>query len=428
MKTRNTFRFIALALPFVLFSWLGIVHEVMAQPTTFSSGIYYRLPNTSDPSTRLALLNEQLSTSIVLTSAGFDINESKVVFVSDSIVFVVSPNGSQQQIPVTGLRFMARPSLSPNGNRIVVQASIFPDAPPRDLNIYVIDLQTRQYQRIGMSPDNEESPEWFPLSNKIAYSSFSPQIGIDLHIYDLAAQREVLLIPGAGGLHLAISPDESKILEPGRMRIYSATTGAQLSDLDSTVTTALNNAGYNVDTRYPSRVPPRGTFSLDGDFSPDGQFIVFDGAVEKNGQYGVILCRVTVTGQSFEILLNPIAVNPTFSNNYNYSQLNPMYRKTSRTTGVIEDATTLPRGFELSQNYPNPFNPSTTIEFSLPSREAVTLSLFNGEGRWLETILQQTLQPGSYRIRVDSRGMASGVYFYRIVTSRFQQTREMIVI
>lgn len=411
----------------VLSSELGIVHEVMAQSTTFPSGIYYRLPNTSDPSTRLTLLNGQLSTSIVLTSAGFDINESKVVFVSDSIVFVVSPNDSQQQIVINGLRYMARPSLSPNGNRIVVQASIFPDAPPRDLNIYAVDLQTRQYQRIGTSPDNEESPEWFPLSNKIAYSSFSPQTGIDLHVYDLAAQREVLLIPGAGGIHLAISPDESKILEPGRMRIYNATTGAQLSDLDSTVTIALNNAGYNVDTRYPGQAN-RGTFPLDGDFSTDGQFIVFDGAVEKSGQYGVILCRVSVTGQSFEILSNLIAVDPTFSNNYNYSQLNPMYRKTSSITAVRETGSARPSEFELYQNYPNPFNPTTIIEFSLPHNEHVTLSLYNEAGQLVERIVDQTLQSGKYHIRFDAHQLPSGVYLYRLMTPRFQQARKMLLV
>ena len=198
--------------------------------------------------------------------------------------------------------------------------------PPVDLNIYSINLQDGQFQRVSSLAVNEESPEWFPNQNKIAYSSFSPS-GIDLHIYDVDAQRETLLIPNAGGIHLAISSDGTRILEPGRMKNYSALDGSELADLKSGVMSALQSAGYSPDTRYPGQAN-RGTFPLDGDFSTDGQFIVFDGAVQRSGTYGVILCRITASGGQFQVLSDIIPTNPAFSNNHNYSQLNPMYRKT----------------------------------------------------------------------------------------------------
>ena len=153
--------------------------------------------------------------------------------------------------------------------------------PPVDLNIYSINLQDGQFQRVSFLAVNEEAPEWFPNQNKIAYSSFSPS-GISLHIYDLDEQRETFLIPDAGGIHLAISSDGARILEPGRMKIHSALNGSELADLKPQVMSALPVGGDTPDTRYPGQAN-RGTFPLDGDFSTDGQFIVFDGAVQRLG-------------------------------------------------------------------------------------------------------------------------------------------------
>ncbi len=103
--------------------------------------------------------------------------------------------------------------------------------------------------------------------------------------------------------------------------------------------------------------------------------------------------------------------------------------KINRTGSFVEHVgMNTPADYKLSQNYPNPFNPATTIEFSLPKSGYVTVKVFNTLGEEIQTLVDQDLLPGNYRVQLDARSLASGVYFYRMVTSRFQQTREMIVI
>ncbi len=70
--------------------------------------------------------------------------------------------------------------------------------------------------------------------------------------------------------------------------------------------------------------------------------------------------------------------------------------------------------FKLYQNYPNPFNPTTTIEFSLPQSDFVTLKIYNLVGEEVATLLSASLLSGSHQCEWDASGMASGVYFYRL--------------
>lgn len=93
-------------------------------------------------------------------------------------------------------------------------------------------------------------------------------------------------------------------------------------------------------------------------------------------------------------------------------------------TGVME----LPRQFMLEQNYPNPFNPSTTIRFSLPQREHVTLKVFDVLGREVATLIDNgTLSAGQHARNWEAKNAASGVYFYRITAGDFQETKKMVL-
>ena len=85
-------------------------------------------------------------------------------------------------------------------------------------------------------------------------------------------------------------------------------------------------------------------------------------------------------------------------------------------------------GFFLYQNYPNPFNPSTTIAFDLPKTSKVTLKIFNILGEEVTTLVSDRLSAGSYTYEWSRPvGMASGVYFYRLDTDQYVQTRKMIL-
>lgn len=89
--------------------------------------------------------------------------------------------------------------------------------------------------------------------------------------------------------------------------------------------------------------------------------------------------------------------------------------------------------FSLSQNFPNPFNSTTTIEFSLPTSELVTITIFDILGRKLHTLLLEKLDAGIHRYKWNSDKFSntgiysSGVYFYQIKTKDFLQTKKMIL-
>jgi len=94
----------------------------------------------------------------------------------------------------------------------------------------------------------------------------------------------------------------------------------------------------------------------------------------------------------------------------------------------------LPKDFSLSQNYPNPFNPETTIEYTLPKSEHISLSIYNLKGQLVKTLVNERKSPGYYNVRwegKDNRGnqVSSGIYFYTIKAgSSFTSTKKMLLI
>ncbi|MGB5530304.1 MAG: T9SS type A sorting domain-containing protein, partial [Ignavibacteriaceae bacterium] len=93
-------------------------------------------------------------------------------------------------------------------------------------------------------------------------------------------------------------------------------------------------------------------------------------------------------------------------------------------TGILP----IPVEYILEQNYPNPFNPSTTIEYSLPQNGFVTLKVYNVLGKEVATLINGQNEAGKHRVNFDATGLNSGVYFYRIESSSFVDTKKMILL
>ncbi|MEA2062168.1 MAG: cohesin domain-containing protein, partial [Gemmatimonadota bacterium] len=97
----------------------------------------------------------------------------------------------------------------------------------------------------------------------------------------------------------------------------------------------------------------------------------------------------------------------------------------------------LPQSFSLNQNSPNPFNPSTSIAFEVSDQGAavgrVSLKVFNLRGQLVRTLVDGVKSSGHYSVQWDGRSdngaqVASGVYFYRLKTDDFVQTRKMVLL
>jgi hypothetical protein len=99
----------------------------------------------------------------------------------------------------------------------------------------------------------------------------------------------------------------------------------------------------------------------------------------------------------------------------------------SQVTGEGEPAGAVPSGFALEQNYPNPFNPSTSIRFQVPENGWVTLAVYDVLGREVAVLVDGPKAPGSYLVRFDAGGLASGVYLSRLTCGSFIQTRKMLL-
>jgi len=222
------------------------------------------------------------------------------------------------------------PSFSPDCRYVAVQASATPDivGGVEDLNIYIVDLDTGVVRRIGALPYNEESPRFFPVGNRLAYSSFSPTEGVNLHVYDFDVDAEVLLAQGEGALQIAISPDGSRIFDPRTMRMYDAVSGAVTLDLLAPIAAALPQAGFDFDTRFRDEpgTPNRGMYPLDASFSPDGLEVVLDWAVRRGPDFGNILVKLRLATRQMTVVSDLAPTNPEFTNHNNFSQLNPLWK------------------------------------------------------------------------------------------------------
>jgi hypothetical protein len=94
----------------------------------------------------------------------------------------------------------------------------------------------------------------------------------------------------------------------------------------------------------------------------------------------------------------------------------------------IEDSGPLPTVFRLWQNEPNPFNPVTKIRFAVPSRARVTMKLYDVTGREVRTLTDQDYEQGYYEATLNASGLASGVYFCRMVAGDFVAAKKVMLL
>lgn len=103
-------------------------------------------------------------------------------------------------------------------------------------------------------------------------------------------------------------------------------------------------------------------------------------------------------------------------------------RTDSLVTSVDENPTAdIPASFSLKQNYPNPFNPSTNIEFGIAKSEFVSLKVYNMLGQEIAVLVNEQRQAGSHTATFDAHKLPSGVYYYRLQSGSFSETRKMVL-
>ena len=96
--------------------------------------------------------------------------------------------------------------------------------------------------------------------------------------------------------------------------------------------------------------------------------------------------------------------------------------------GIQKISNNVPENYVLDQNYPNPFNPSTTIEFSVPKKDNVKIVIYDAIGKAVSTVVNSQLEPGSYKVNFESNNLASGIYYYSLISGEFSITKKMVLV
>ncbi len=94
----------------------------------------------------------------------------------------------------------------------------------------------------------------------------------------------------------------------------------------------------------------------------------------------------------------------------------------------IHDPGNIPLEYSLQQNYPNPFNPTTIISFQLAANGFTSLKVLDVLGREVAILVNEKLNAGTHVVNFDGSKLSSGVYYYKLSTGSFTETRKMVLI
>ena len=111
----------------------------------------------------------------------------------------------------------------------------------------------------------------------------------------------------------------------------------------------------------------------------------------------------------------------------NYSGIYQAWTSNVMVIGINNNNNQLPSSYLLAQNYPNPFNPSTSIRYSIPHDGMISFSIFDILGRELYHI-NEFKKTGFYEVKFDGSNYTSGLYFYKMASGNFSETKKMILI
>ena len=106
---------------------------------------------------------------------------------------------------------------------------------------------------------------------------------------------------------------------------------------------------------------------------------------------------------------------------------NSLTRESESFTGKRQLSSEVPQHFCLSQNFPNPFSSKTMISYQCPMTCFVSLKVYNVMWREITTLVYESESPGTYQVEFDGSGLEEGIYFYRMDTENFSDTKKMFI-
>ena len=167
-----------------------------------------------------------------------------------------------------------------------------------------------------------------------------------------------------------------------------------------------------------------------GQFDKVGEDSTFNNIAKWNGtsweKFGYGLDQETRT---LAIFNNDLYAGGSFSSEGENGLGNVYYfaKWSNLTTAVIDEPQTV-NHFSLSQNYPNPFNPNTKIRWHSPESGLQKLKIYNVLGKEILTLVNEYRSKGDYEIDFSAKDLPSGIYFYKLTSGKYSQTKKMSLI
>jgi hypothetical protein len=94
----------------------------------------------------------------------------------------------------------------------------------------------------------------------------------------------------------------------------------------------------------------------------------------------------------------------------------------------VQNENLQPQDFVLHQNYPNPFNPTTNIRFRIADFGFVSLKVYDAVGNEVTNLVNENKPAGEYQVEFSANGLSSGIYYYRLETNGFSESKKMILL
>ena len=201
---------------------------------------------------------------------------------------------------------------------------------------------------------------------------------------------------------VGIITDETSTL-PVELTSFSAAQSGSTIQLKWNTATEVNNRGFEIEKQ-----------------------------VKKNNEYGDWFSIGFKEGKGTSS--QPVSYSYG-DNNIDYSASSVRYRLkqidyegTSEYSNIVEVNNISPTNYALTQNYPNPFNPTTTIKYSIPQDNFVSLKVFNVIGKEVATLVNKEMKTGTFTVNWNAGNLPSGVYFYKLSSGNFLEIRKMVLL
>jgi len=267
----------------------------------------------------------------------------------------------------------------------------------------------------------------FDQDGKLKIDTLTGQV----HSLALLNQNQILLAGSNGGENVQLA----KVNADGTLDASFGNSGT----LATNFVNGGNDGPQKLLVQSDNKFIVTGTTWLNGPWVMSGQRFNADGTVDNtfadNGSYFVDLNEQDFS-RTNDAAMAPdgsiyIAGRTLTDKRIGIFTVLKLNNNATPLVGVEEDEDVINNSYTLSQNYPNPFNPSTQIKFSIPKSGFVSLKIYDVLGKEVTNLVSKDLNAGSYSVKFNAevnQSLASGVYFYRLESGQFSQTKKLMLI